>query len=296
MVDGGLPSREQRVSGFVRYEQHRQRRRNQADEAAGPQADAMSFSSIEREMGTAKFSDSSAGTPPLSRVVSISSGGFDSKSTSMRRIAVATLGLSRVGMRSIVPPLHHPTGADVARGSLAPAVNKRVRRTLLTQGYFSNRFRGSPVADEAEAEYQRFVSQYHRSTVVRRLVQCAVLLAAGSVYDTVVSERAFRFILLRTVVPVVLLLCGAAACVAGATRRWWRLVVVAVAVCSYTSILAAEATFDVGGWSACSKDYNSAWQLLWVLLAMGSTALFFALDVSHAAVALALQWAVRPNM
>lgn len=239
----------------------------------------MSFSVIARDLCPNKPA------PPLCGAPEVSSAG----STTRPLSKLACFGK----MRSFVPRLSDPEGVDlaVAHGALSREVNKRVRRTLLRQYYLSNRFHGSAVADEAEAEYQRFVSHYYRSDVARRLLQLALLLGAGTIYDTALAARPLGFVALRTVLPVVLLATGGLACAAPATRRWWRLVVICVAVAAHGSILAADALLpDVGLWSACAKDYATVWQLLWALLAMGCTALFLALDVSHAAFALTLQW------
>lgn len=279
---GGVSSREQRVSGFGRYEELRLRRLHQAGAAGcaqAVQADWLSFSVIARELRALKPARPLCGAP----------GAPFASSNSRPPSKLANLN----AMRALVPPLSDPAGVDlvVARGALSREVNKRVRRKLLRQHLLSNRFHGSAVADEAEAEYQRFVSQYHRSAVARRLLQLALLLGVGTIYDTALAARPIGFVALRTILPVGLLSAGGLGCAAPATRRLWRLVVICAAVGAHGSILAADALLpDVGLWSACAKDYATIWQLLWVLLAMGCTALFLGLDVSHAAWALSLQW------
>ncbi|EOD13486.1 hypothetical protein EMIHUDRAFT_451958 [Emiliania huxleyi CCMP1516] len=250
----GLSSRDNRVTGFSRYQEHRATRRAHTIELEPTMSQ---FSVIERELSNPRRRHDH--TP--------------------RRRSL---------LHSITRRLHDPVDVETsaARGALARDVNRRVRTALLGQRYWSNRFVG-----RAEEEYQLFISQYRRCSVSRRLAVAAVLLGLSTVYDAVVNQRPASFVALRTAAPVALLVVGSLLCRLRATRRWWRLAAVVAACCAYGSVLSADAVEPDGAWEACDKDANSVWQLLWLIAAMACSALFFALDLPHVCACLALQLA-----
>ena len=250
----GLSSRDNRVTGFSRYQEHRATRRAHTIELEPTMSQ---FSVIERELSNPRRRHDH--TP--------------------RRRSL---------LHSITRRLHDPVDVETsaARGALARDVNRRVRTALLGQRYWSNRFVG-----RAEEEYQLFISQYRRCSVSRRLAVAAVLLGLSTVYDAVVNQRPASFVALRTAAPVALLVVGSLLCRLRATRRWWRLAAVVSACCAYGSVLSADALEPDGAWEACDKDAKSVWQLLWLIAAMACSALFFALDLPHVCACLALQLA-----
>ena len=195
---------------------------------------------------------------------------------------------------SLVAPIQQaletPPDEEVKVLSVSLTLNKQLRHKLFTQSYFSNRFVGSPVALRVEAEYHAFVTQYQLHKVRKRLVFFALCLLPVTVPEAVGEGHTFSHILLRTILPVAMLLLAFSLCCWSRSRRWWRQVVMSTAVLTYNSILWADALDDLEAWSTCHKDYNTIWQIVWLLFVFNATALFFGLDMIQVAIVLLSVW------
>ena len=195
---------------------------------------------------------------------------------------------------SLVAPIQQaletPADEEVKVLSVSLTLNKQLRHKLFTQSYFSNRFVGTPVALRVEAEYHAFVTQYQLHKVRKRLCFFALCLLPVTVPEAVSDGHTFKHILLRTIVPVAMLLLAFGLCCWSRSRRWWRQVVMSTAVLTYNSILWADALDDLETWSACHKDYNTIWQIVWLLFVFNATALFFGLDMIQVAIVLLSVW------
>lgn len=211
------------------------------------------------------------------------------------------------------PPLVKQTSTRAGSAHAAPdqevgsalslELNRKIRRTLLTQNYITNRFVGSAAAEQAERAYHAYVNEYQLFTVMRRITVFALLLPIVSCGDLIFQAPGLAFMMLRTVLPVLIILVAAAACVfVASARRRWRMVVMVAVVAAFNSIIWAEATLpawlDQSGRTdnAQYAHHASYHHLIWLLWVMMASTLLLALDFVQVAAVLMLQicsyWAV----
>ena len=178
---------------------------------------------------------------------------------------------------------HHPVLTcplpSVARGlGDAWQVNKKIRMQLLRQNWFTNKFEGSSEAARCEQEFGHFISRYHLRRVRRRLLVTSAALLLSAIEPLSSGSNIGVYLTLRSIIPIATCLLAALLCFGKATYRYWRFYVVTGSIIVYNSILWADATVDVSGWSPESQDYSTIMQCVWVLIIMQFCALGFALD------------------
>ena len=123
-----------------------------------------------------------------------------------------------------------------------------------------------------------------------RLCGFAICLVGLTFPQGFSKEEKFPHIVWRSFVPIVVVTLAAALCAWHRTKKWWRQVVMGAAVLTYNSILWADVTEPLHGWSSCQKDYNTMLQLVWLLFMYNVVALFFALDMIQVAQTLSCIW------
>ena len=185
--------------------------------------------------------------------------------------------------------LRDPELSHTRQQALSLEVNKKIRQRLLHQHPLTNRFTGSGAARRVEKEYHAFVTLYQLNKVQRRLLYLAACLLAGTLHDGVTRENV-AFALLRSVLPSCCLAFGALLARWETTRPWWRAIIIAAAVATYNCVVWADAAVAVDAWSPASKDTNTMWQLIWLLLHMQCVTLF-ALDLVPVALTIFALWA-----
>ena len=153
---------------------------------------------------------------------------------------------------------------------VTPEVNRKIRKQLLRQNWFTNRFQGSAEASRAEAEFAHYTSRYHIKRVRRRLLLSSVCLLFSLIEPLVSDMRTAElvpYLLLKTATPSVALACGSLLCLLRPTRPHWRVHVVVSAFCAYNGVLWSDAVIDVSGWSRASQDYSTVLQCVWMMIA-----------------------------
>ncbi|KAL1495167.1 hypothetical protein AB1Y20_017032 [Prymnesium parvum] len=171
-------------------------------------------------------------------------------------------------------------------------MNRKIRKELFQQSFYTNRFHGSPSAIHAEASFHAFVTKHQLPIVARRLSRLSLVYVAVTLADAVNNSRSAWFVVVKVVIPASLLSLTALACNLRQTKRWWRLYVMMSAVGSYGSIAASDWVLheEFVYWSSYRKDNNSMWQLIWFLLCACLSSLFLALDMVLSWVLLLLLW------
>jgi len=96
--------------------------------------------------------------------------------------------------------------------------------------------------------------------------------------------------LLATVFPALVLLAAAALCRWRRTAPWWRVYVVVACVTAYSSLVASDLVVEYTNWTVKAKDFQTMWQLLWLLMVWVCSWTLFALDLAEVALVLTLQW------
>jgi hypothetical protein len=187
-----------------------------------------------------------------------------------------------------LPGLLYESGA---LPGLSRDVNRQLRHALLQQQPISNRFHGSSLALRAERAYRDFVTQYQRHKVVWRLVKLAAVLPPLSLCHGLPDPNSrLSCFLLATVFPALVLLAAAALCRWRRTAPWWRVYVVVACVAAYGSLVAADLAVEYTSWTVKAKDFQTMWQLLWLLMVWVCSWTLFALDLTEVALVLTLQW------
>lgn len=234
-------------------------------------------------------------------------GLIDRGEVSPRRGQLATpmLGAAPVlsSTRGPLPPPQSASDKQLLPGigggaeQLSAAFNRKIRRLLLSQSYLTNRFVGSVAASHAERSFCEHTCEYSRRPALRRAACFSVLLTGATLADIFLVHRMGELhatkgglVVLSTVLPVCLLL---SAVTAGCSRRlapWWRLQLMLALYLAYVSLLLAELTEDPSTWRPRERDMRTYSQLIWLLLMLSSSALFFALDFVQVFALLLTQW------
>ena len=187
-----------------------------------------------------------------------------------------------------------PDGTDEGGKVLTfvtPEVNRKIRKQLLRQHWFTNRFTGSAEAARAEVEFMHFSSRYHIKRVRSRLLITAVFLCSSAIEPCISGmSNLLPYLLLHSIAPVLCMLIATWLCHLRFTRPYWRTHVVVGAVCAYTCVLCSDSVIDVSGWSRASQDYSTVLQCVWMMISSQYFSLSFALDFLHNFILITTMW------
>uniref|UniRef100_A0A7S3AZ73 Uncharacterized protein n=1 Tax=Haptolina ericina TaxID=156174 RepID=A0A7S3AZ73_9EUKA len=221
------------------------------------------------------------------------------KPSSGKRLSIDTFRVRQGSIASFWAPdeVDGETTPGVSRANrrdapmISSEANKRVRKELLQQSFFTNRFLGNKFPG-LERNFHAYVTQNQLPVVKPRLIRLALLLVGLGVPDPVIEQRPASFIVMRVICPSTAMLITALGCHLSSTRRWWRAYVISCAIYAYSSILMADWMLhdEFKNWTPCQKDNNSMWQLIWFILSATLSALFLGLDLVHIMLVLSLQW------
>ncbi len=204
----------------------------------------------------------------------------------------ATLSPRRTSLGSTLETLGL-TGGETEYSGPSRHVNRQLRHALLRQQPLSNRFDGSALASRAERAYRDFVTTYQLQKVVWRLLKLACLLPPISLChgppDPSSPSRVALFVC-RTILPSLVLLGAAALCRWPRTAPRWRAIVMAACVLAYACLAAADLCIEYDHWTVKAKDFQTMWQLIWLLMVFVCSWTLFALDLVEVAVVLCAQW------
>ena len=252
-------------------------------ERSGPQ----SPSRLQRKASRAAQTDAAA-------------GGAVSGMNAIRDLVDDTRDLAAELVRRIPSALFagYDPEAPEPRGNITfvtPEVNRKIRKQLLKQNWFTNRFQGSAEAARAEDEFARYSSRYHIARVRQRLLVTSIFLLFSLVEPLAAGMASASelgpYLALKTVGPVLSLALGSLMCLLRRTRPFWRAHVVWSALVAYNCILWSDSVIDVSGWSRAAQDYSTVLQCVWQIIASQYFALTFALDFMHNLALVALLWA-----
>jgi len=176
---------------------------------------------------------------------------------------------------------------------LSRQVNHQLRHTVLRQQPFTNRFVGWPLAERAELAFSEFITHYQLHKVQWRLLKATFVLPAivyGQGIPALHAPDGVAAFVNRAILPPLCLLLGVLLCSLPRTRQWWRMHASVSLVLCFLFLMLSDFWIECSKWSTRDKDFQTMWQLIWLLVAMVSGSLLFALDLGHVACVLSLQW------